>query len=147
MTSQRQRAWRLLRGGLIGGLLAAAATVLACGLLAGQPGVIAASAAAAVVLAFFALGQSLQWAVAEASPRVALFVALASYALRVVLLGFLLSSALQAPDPGRLHGGSLIASTLAVTIGWLTGEVIAFRRLRIPVFDSTQPVPPRPRGR
>lgn len=142
MTPQRQRAWRLLRGGLLGLGVAAVPTVLLCWWLAGPGGLVAAAAAVAVVLAFFALGQSLQLAVADASPRIALFVALTSYALRVVLLGVLLSAALSGPAPSGLHPGSLLAATLAATLGWITGEVIAFTRLRIPVFDSTQSVPP-----
>lgn len=146
MTPQRRRAWQLLRGGLLGWLAAALPVALICGLVAGQRGLATAAGAAAVVLVFFALGQSLQWAVADASPRVALFIALSSYAVRVVLLGVLLSQGLSQPDPGRVHAGALLGSTLAVTIGWITGEVIAFTRLRIPVFDSTQTVP-RPPGR
>lgn len=75
---------------------------------------------------------------ADASPRVALFVALASYALRVVLLGAVLSSVLLGPKPTDLDAGSVLWTTLAATIGWITGEVIAFTRLRIPAFDSTE---------
>ncbi|MCW5954006.1 MAG: hypothetical protein KIT69_17280 [Propionibacteriaceae bacterium] len=142
MTPQRHRAWRLLRGGLLGLLVAAVPALLLCWLLAGPAGLAAGGGAAGVVLAFFALGQALQLAVADASPRIALFVALASYALRVVLLGILLSAALHAPTPSGLPSGALLGSTLAATLGWITGEVIAFTRLRIPVFDSTQSVPP-----
>ncbi len=142
MTPQRQRAWRLLRGGLLGLLVAAVPTLALCWLLAGPAGLAAGAAAAGVVLAFFALGQALQLAVADASPRIALFVALASYALRVLLLGVLLSAALSAPVRGGLPAGALLGSTLTATLGWITGEVIAFTRLRIPVFDSTQSAPP-----
>lgn len=142
MTPQRQRAWRLLRGGALGLLAAVAPTLLLCGLFAGPIGLATAAGAAGVVLAFFALGQSLQWVVADASPRVALFVALTSYVLRVVLLGILLSTALGTPAHGGPHPGALLGAALAATLGWITGEVIAFTRLRIPVFDSTQSVPP-----
>lgn len=144
MSPQRQRAWRLLRGGLWGLLGAAVPTLLLCGLLAGTAGLRSAAVAAAVVLAFFALGQTLQLAVADASPRIALVVALTSYVLRVVLLGVLLSAVLNSPVTGGLHAGSLLGSTVAATLGWITGEVIAFTRLRIPVFESTGSArPPR----
>ncbi len=143
MTPQRHRAWRLLRGGLIGLVAAAVPAAAICWLVAARAGLLTAMAAAGVVLAFFALGQALQLAVADASPRVALFVALTSYLLRIVLLGFLLSAGLSGPAPNGLHAGCLLGSTLAATIGWIAGEVIAFTRLRIPVFDSTQASPPR----
>lgn len=142
MSAQRQRTWRLLRGGLLGLAVAAVPTLALCWLFAGPAALATGAGAAGVVLAFFALGQSLQLFVADASPRIVLVVALASYALRVVLLGVLLSAALNAPAPSSLHAGSLLAATLAATLGWITGEVIAFTRLRIPVFDSTQIVPP-----
>ena len=138
MTPQRQRAWLLLRGGLLGWLAATAPAVGLSWLFAGTNGLVAATGAACLVGLFFALGQSLQLAVADASPRVALFVALTSYALRVVLLGVVLSSALGNPDRTGLDAGSLLWSTLAATVGWITGEVIAFTRLRIPAFDSTE---------
>lgn len=136
MTQQRQRARRLLAGGLLGLLVAAVPTLALCWLLAGLGGLATAAGAAGVVLAFFALGQALQLAVADASPRIALLVALTSYTLRVVLLGVLLSAALNNPAPAELHPGALLGAALAATLGWLTGEVIAFTRLRIPVFDS-----------
>lgn len=146
MTPLRRRAWQLLRGGVAGLLAAALPTVLVCLLAAGPAGAATAAVAAGVVLVFFALGQSLQLAVADASPRIALFVALASYALRVVLLGVLLSSALG--RPGLLpHPAALLGATLTAALGWITGEVIAFTRLRIPVFDSTEPAPPPRDGR
>ena len=138
MTPQRQRAWRLLSGGLLGWLAGSVPAALLSWLLAGQAGLVAATGAACVVGIFFTLGQSLQWAVADASPWVALFVALASYALRVVLLGAVLSSVLLGPKPTDLDAGSVLWTTLAATIGWITGEVIAFTRLRIPAFDSTE---------
>lgn len=127
---------------MLGLLIATAPTLLLCWFLAGPGGLAAAATASGVVLGFFALGQSLQLAVADAPPRVALFVALASYALRVVLLGVLLSSALAGSRPDGVAAGALLGATLAATAGWITGEVIAFTRLRIPVFDSTQSSPP-----
>lgn len=146
MSPDRQRAWRLLRGGLLGLLVAAVPAVLLCWALAGSAGLATGAGAAGVVLAFFALGQALQLVVADASPRVALVVALASYAVRVVLLGILLSASLGSPAPGGLHAGSLLGSALAATVGWITGEVVAFTRLRIPVFDSTHSGSPQDSG-
>lgn len=146
MTPGRQRAWRLLRGGAAGLLAAALPTAAVCLALVGPGGAATAAVAAGVVLAFFALGQSLQLAVADASPQLALFVALASYALRVVLLGLLLAWALGRPELGQ-HPAALLAGALAAALGWIAGEAIAFTRLRIPVFDSTESTPPPRDGR
>lgn len=146
MTPQRRRAWLLLRGGVLGLLAAGLPAIAISGWVAGAAAAATAAAAVAVVLVFFALGQSLQWAVADAIPQVALFVALASYALRVVLLGIVGSSALNSPGTAVLHPGALLGGTLAATVGWIAGEVIAFTRLRIPVFDSTEADSPRDVG-
>ena len=138
MTPQRRRAWLLLRGGVLGLLVAGLPAIAISGVAVGASGAGVAAIGGGVVLVFFALGQSLQWAVADSTPQVALFVALASYALRVVLLGGLLSAALSEAGPVALNPAALLGGTLAATVGWITGEVIAFTRLRIPVFDSTE---------
>ncbi len=42
-----------------------------------------------------------------------------------------------------MDAGSVLVTTIAVVLGWITGEVIVFSRLRIPVFDETERVIPR----
>ena len=119
------------------------ASIAASPALGSAVGVASGVVAGAVVLGFFAVGQGLQWVVADASPRIALVVALGSYALRVVGLGMLAMAATAAGATAVLHPTALVLATAAVTVGWITGEVLAFRRLRIPVFD---PVDGPPRG-
>lgn len=143
MNPNRRRALRLLLGGLLAALAAAVATSLGFLIGSGPASGLAGAVASLVVIGFFAAGQGLQAAVADASPRVGLVVALGSYAVRVTLLGVVVLGSLGGPD--RLPGAdpvAVVVATIAVTIGWVSGEVAAYHRLRIPVFDSLEDSPP-----
>lgn len=145
MNPNRSRALRLLAGGLLGAVIATGVAVLGLGLLRGPASGVAAAVTAVIVLAFFALGQGLQAAVADASPRIGLVVALGSYLVRVVLLGVVVLGVIGAPE--RLQGAdpvAVVVATVVVTIGWVSGEVAAYHKLRIPVFDSSDGGPPGP---
>ena len=148
MNPNRSRALRLLAGGVLGAAVAAALAALGLGLVRGAASAVAAAVTALIVLAFFAVGQGLQAAVADASPRIALVVALASYLVRVGVLGVVVLGVIGVPE--RLQGAdpvAVVVSTVMVTIGWVSGEVAAYHKLRIPVFDSAEGGPSRPGAR
>lgn len=143
MNPNRRRALRLLVGGLLAGLAAGVVVSLGFWVGRGPASALAAVVTMLVVIGFFAVGQGLQAAVADASPRVGLVVALGSYAVRVTLLGVVVLGSLGGPD--RVSGAdpvAVVVATIAVTIGWVSGEVAAYHRLRIPVFDSLEGSPP-----
>lgn len=90
----------------------------------------------AVTIAFFTIGQAVQIWVADAPPKQVLFASLASYGLRVTLLGMALMVVLDQADRfAWLHSMGLVVTTFVVVFCWLVAEFRAFRRLRIPVFD------------
>lgn len=139
------RAQRLLFSGLIAAHLAGALCVLGFLLFRGTWGGIWAAVAMGVVIAFFAIGQGVQVAVAESRPSVVLFAALTSYVVRVLALAGLLGFAVT--DPGSLASLDRLAimtTTLVVVAAWLGGEFVAFRRLRIPVYDTEYQPPNEP---
>lgn len=137
VTPNAIRARKLLIGGLVGGHLAGLAAVLASWGWSGALAAASAAVAAAVTLVFFTIGQAVQLAVAEASARLVLVAALASYFVRVTALGLLLMVVLGEPERfGGLDAVAVVAATIAVVVGWLAGEIRAYSLLRIPVFDS-----------
>ncbi len=108
----------------------------------GPAGALSGAIAALAVLAFFGLGQLVQILVADASPQVVMAAALGSYAFRVGLPAIALIAI--GNNPERLAGMdrvSVAVAAIAVVIAWLAGEIWAFSRLRIPVFDPPESGP------
>lgn len=138
------RARKLLLGGLVGGHIAALVCVAGFALFGGFDAGVSAVLAAGVTIAFFTIGQAVQILVAEAPPMVVMFASLASYGLRVSLLGIALMITLdQAERFAWLHPMGLVITTIVVVFGWLIAEFRAYRQLRIPAFD-TEYKPPAP---
>lgn len=144
----RARAQRLLAGGMVGGHLAGVVVVAATWAVAGPPAGASAAVAAVIVIAFMAIGQGVQLIVADASPNAVLVASLASYTVRVSLLGVLLMTVLGNTERfAMLVPFGFAVATIVVVIGWLAGEFRAYSKLRIPVFDSTLADPPRETSR
>ena len=139
----RSRALRLLAGGLIGAGLATLGATVALWVARGPSGAVSALVTAVVVIGFFSLGQGLQAVVADASPQLGLVVALSSYLLRVVLLGVVVLGVLGTPDGmSGVDRLAVVVATIVVVVGWVSGEVAAYHKLRIPVYDSVTTDPP-----
>lgn len=126
-------------------LFAAALGVLAvvAALIAGAldhdagPHVVGALIGAVVVIVFFGLGGLVVDVVATVMPAASLLIALLTYVLQVVLLGIVFVALAESgitdsvADAGWISG-TVIAGTLAWTIGQVVGEV----RSRQPIFGS-----------
>jgi ATP synthase protein I len=133
------RAVALLKGGLIGGHLAALVVVGAFLVGRGAASAASAAVAAAVTLAFYTVGLAVQVAVADAPPSRVLFASLASYGLRVTVLGLLLAVSLSnAHLVGGMDPVAVVVATVAVVVCWLVGEFWVYARLRIPVHDPPE---------
>lgn len=132
-----QRARTLLVGSAIGGHVAALVCVVAF-LVARGPAAAAWSAlAAVVVLAFNIVGQGVQVAVADAPAKTVFVAAMASYLLRVTLLGLLLQVVMANADRFlAFDAPALVVTTIAVVVVWLGTEFWVYSRLRIPVYDD-----------
>lgn len=131
-----RNARRLLAGGAIGGHAAALLLIGVFLVVGGVNSGVSAALAAAVTLAFNVIGMAVQLRVADAPAKLVLFAALASYAVRVSVLGIVLMVVLANADKvAFLDPIAVVVTTIGVVIGWLALEFWTFSRLRIPVFD------------
>lgn len=104
----------------------------------GLAGLASSGLAAAMVVLFYTVGQAVQVRVADAPAATVFRASVASYVVRVTALGALLAFYLRfADDTTRLLGLPLAVTAIATVIGWLTGEILVFSRLRIPNFDES----------
>ncbi|WP_051208599.1 hypothetical protein [Propionicicella superfundia] len=134
------RARRLLRAGIAGAHIVALVCVVGFALGGGMGPAVTAAVSAVLVIAFFTIGQAVQIRVAERPPKVVLVAALASYTARVTLLGAVLWLVLAQRDRfGWIDPPAAIVTTVLVVHGWLLAEFRAYRRLRIPAFDTPRP--------
>lgn len=130
------RARRLLAAGAAGGHAAALIVVPVLFLARGwEPGVTALVTAIGV-LAFMGIGQYVQVRMADAEPRNLLLGALISYAIRVSVPTVMLIALEANPARFSFDRPSVAITTIVVVLGWLAAEILAFSRLRIPVFDE-----------
>lgn len=131
------RARKLLFGGLAGGLAAALICLIIFGVLDGAKGVGSAALGAAMVLFFYAVGQLVMVAFADAGARTLMAVSMASYTGRVVILGLILMIFEKNRDAWRaINANTIFITTIAVIVGWLVVEVMVFRKLRIGIYDT-----------
>lgn len=132
----RTRAAQLLVGGLIGWHVGLATAVGVGILLGGTVGLLSAVIGAALTLIYYAIGQGVQVQYADAEPRVLRTASVGSYLVRVVALGAVLAAALQWPSIlASIDTRALFAGIVLGVLGWLTGLILRFRKLRIPAFD------------
>jgi ATP synthase protein I len=96
-------------------------------------GGLAALLGALIAVAFFTSGFYVVSRVANANPLAALPVALAVYLAQVIFLGVVILSLSGAHWLDRKAFG---LSVLAVALIWQLSQVLAFRRLRRPVYDD-----------
>jgi ATP synthase protein I len=139
----RETARRLLIAGLAGAHAAGIACVAGFALGGGVGPGVTAAIAAAIVIAFFTIGQAVQIIVARSTPRVAMFAALGSYTVRVTAMGYVLWIVLaQRESYGWIDAPAAVITTVLVAQGWLFAEFWQYRRLRIPAFDAGYEPPP-----
>lgn len=129
----------LLRGGAVPGVLAGV-VVVAVSAAWGSRAVAGAAVGAGVAVVALWAGPWLVGLAQRFVPAAALAVALAVYSITVSLLGaaFLLLAGRSWLSPTHVAAG-----LIAVTVIWMAGQVVAFRRLRLPAFDVPLP-PPAP---
>ncbi len=132
----RVRAMRLFVGGLVGWHISLVPAGLVGALLDGVTGLLSALIGAALAVAYYAIGQGVQMQYADAPPRTIRAASVASYVVRVGLLGLLLYGSLTWPAvTAALDTRGLFAGIVSGVVGWLVGLVVVFRRLRVPTFD------------
>lgn len=134
-TVTRDSGVRLLFGAgaaaLVGGLLVALAGLLTVG----PDALLAALIGTGLVVACFLVGALLVNLVASVMPAMSLLVALFTYLLQVLALFLALGAIGGSSWAGSLPRGWLAAAIIAATMCWMAGQVLAFRRSRIPAYD------------
>jgi ATP synthase protein I len=130
----------LMRGALKPTLAVAAVAIALSTLLAGTRGLAGAVLGAVVVVSFSGAGLLALRMVRQSFPEVVLLVAVASYFLRVLIFGGLLAAL------GTLEGVDVVVERMATSLtviacvaAWCTGEVRAFVRMRVPLYDLDEP--------
>ncbi len=126
----------VVRRALVVTVAVGTAAAVAGALLTGTSALLGAVIATAMVCLFFGVGAVVLDAVAALAPAASLLVALLTYTLQVVLVGAVFvglrrSGLLEETIDPRWLGGTVIAATLT----WLTAQVVASLRTRIPVYE------------
>ncbi|MFV0406090.1 MAG: hypothetical protein ACK5LN_04610 [Propioniciclava sp.] len=130
------RAQQLLKGGALGGHLAAVGCIVAFAVLAGRDAALSSAIGAAGTLVFYMVGLGVQVAVADAPPRRLLMASVLSYLGRVGVLGGLAFWMMTNGEVfAWIDATAIVVTTIAVVLGWLAAEIRVYARLRIPVFD------------
>lgn len=130
----------LLRGAIVPALVAGAVTTLVAALIAGGKGVLGSILGLAIVVLFSGVGLLVMRAVRSQDPMIAMTIAMASYAARVVLFGaaLVVTGLISGIDDVLDRRFTAIAVVVCV-IAWVAGEIRAFTKLRVPTYDIDLP--------
>ncbi|WP_460522038.1 hypothetical protein [Flindersiella endophytica] len=136
----------LLRGALLPALVAGALVTLGAGILSGTRGVAGALIGFAVVVLFSGTGLLIMRAVRNTDAMITMMVGLFSYTVRIILFGAAIMVLGAFDTDSWLQRGSFVISVLVCVAAWIGGEVRAYTRLRIPVYDIEEPARDKEEG-
>ena len=132
----RHPALAMLRGALIAALVVGVNAAAISAVAAGLPGLWGALLGLLMVIVFSGAGLFALHLSRKASPTMQLAVAMASYTGRIAIFGGLLAIALSSDSLARHVNLTVLGLVaLAVVLGWTAGEIWAWSRLRIPIYD------------
>jgi ATP synthase protein I len=131
----------MLRGALVAatvvGVNAAAVSTVA----AGFEGLWGALLGLAMVIVFSGAGLLALHLSRRTTPTVQLAVAMASYTGRIAIFGGLLALALNSEGLAEHVNLTVLGiSAMVVVMGWMAGEIWAWSRLRVPIYDLDREV-------
>ena len=125
-----------LLGALAAGAAAVLVLVVAAALVDGRAAVVGAASGGVLTLVVFAAGIAVVTVVARLMPSASLLVALMTYALQLLVLALCIAAIERAGvSDADLSRGWFAAAVIAVTLLWVTGQLVAATRQRIPVYD------------
>jgi ATP synthase protein I len=132
----RHPALVMLRGALIAAVVVGVNAAAVSAVAAGAEGLWGALLGLLMVILFSGLGLLALHASRRTSATTQLAVALGSYTGRVALFGVLLALALSSEWLAEnVNLTALGVTALVVVMGWLAGEIWAWSRLRVPIYD------------
>jgi hypothetical protein len=126
----------MLRGALIAALVVGVNATAVSTVAVGLPGLWGALLGLLMVVVFSGLGLFALHLSRKTSPTMQLAVAMASYTGRIGIFGGLLAIALSS-DGLAAHVNLTVLGIVAVVVvtGWTAGEIWAWSRLRVPIYD------------
>ena len=132
----RHPALAMLRGALIAALVVGVNAAVVSTVAAGTAGLWGALLGLLMVIVFSGAGLIALHLSRRTSPTMQLAVAMASYTGRIAIFGGLLALALSS-DGLAQHVNLTVLGLVAmvVVMGWTAGEIWAWSRLRIPIYD------------
>ncbi|WP_329480183.1 hypothetical protein OG555_00830 [Kribbella sp. NBC_01484] len=137
----RHPALAMLRGALIAALVVGVNATAVSAVAAGLPGLWGALLGLLMVVVFSGAGLFALHLSRRTSPTMQLALAMASYTGRIAVFGGLLAIALSS-DSLAEHVNLTVLGVVAVVVvmGWTAGEIWAWSRLRVPIYDLDEEV-------
>ncbi|TDW81891.1 MULTISPECIES: hypothetical protein [Kribbella] len=131
----------MLRGALVAALVVGVNAAAVSTVAAGVPGLLGAVLGLLTVVVFSGAGLVALHLSRKTSPTMQLAVAMASYTGRIAIFGGLLALALNSDGLAR-HVNLTVLGLVAmvVVMGWMAGEIWAWSRLRVPIYDLDKEV-------
>lgn len=131
----------MLRGALIAALVVGVNATAVSTVAAGVAGFWGALLGLLMVIVFSGAGLIALHLSRKTSPTMQLAVAMASYTGRIAIFGGLLAVALTSDGLAR-HVNLTVLGVVAlvVVMGWMAGEIWAWSRLRVPIYDLDKEV-------
>jgi ATP synthase protein I len=131
----------MLRGALVAALVVGVNAAAVSTVAAGVPGLLGALLGLLTVVVFSGAGLLALHLSRKTSPTMQLAVAMASYTGRIAVFGGLLAVALNSDGLAR-HVNLTVLGLVAmvVVMGWMAGEIWAWSRLRVPIYDLDKEV-------
>ncbi|WP_328326882.1 hypothetical protein OHA70_39265 [Kribbella sp. NBC_00382] len=133
----------MLRGAAIAAVVVGVNAAAVATVAAGSKGLWGALLGLLTVLIFSGAGLLALHAARHTSPTMQLGVAMASYTGRIAIFGGLLALAINSDSLARnVNLTALGITAMVVVMGWMAGEIWAWSRLRVPIYDLDHEVNP-----
>jgi len=131
----------MLRGALIAALVVGVNAAAVSTVAAGLAGLWGALLGLLMVVVFSGVGLLALHLSRRMSPTMQLAVAMASYTGRIAIFGGLLAIALSSDSLAKHVNLTVLGlCALVVVMGWMAGEIWAWSRLRVPIYDLDRDV-------
>lgn len=132
----RHPALVMLRGALVAALVVGVNAAAVSTVAAGLEGLWGALLGLLMVVVFSGAGLVALHLSRRTSPTMQLAIAMASYTGRIAIFGGLLALALNSEGLARHVNLTVLGvCALVVVMGWMAGEIWAWSRLRVPIYD------------
>jgi hypothetical protein len=133
----------MMRGALVAALVVGVNAAAVSAVAAGSKGLLGALLGMLMVIVFSGLGLFALHLSRHTSPQMQLAMAMASYTGRIAIFGGLLALAISSESlASHVNLTVLGIVAMVVVLGWMAGEMWAWSRLRVPIYDLDNEVNP-----